>query len=144
MNIDRNAPMSARKEIFIEAPPEKVWALHTDINGWPRWQPDISSATLEGNLAAGTVFRWKAKGLGITSTLQEVEPNLRISWTGNSLGMRAVHVWTFEPQDNGTRVVTEESLSGWFPRIVKLFMPTFLEKSLEQSLQVLKTHVEQA
>ena len=144
MNIDRNAPMSAHKEIFIEAPPEKVWALHTDINGWPRWQPDVSSAKLEGNLAAGTVFRWKAKGLGITSTLQEVEPNRRISWTGSSLGMQAVHVWTFEPQDNGTRVVTEESLSGWFPRVLKLFMPAFLEKSLEQSLQVLKTHVEQA
>lgn len=38
--------------------------------------------------------------------------------------------------------MTEESLSGWVPRTLKLFDPSFLEKSLQNSLQVLKAHVE--
>jgi uncharacterized protein YndB with AHSA1/START domain len=143
MNIDQNAPMTACKEIFIAAPLEKVWALQTDIERWPEWQPDVASAKLEGDLAVGTIFRWKAQGINITSTLQEVEPGRRIGWTGSAIGMTAVHIWTFEPREDGTWVITEESLSGWLPRILKIFDPAFLEKSLDESLQVLKAKAEQ-
>ncbi len=143
MEIDATAPLKARKETVIRAAPEKVWAVHTDIDNWPKWQPDVSSARLEGSLMAGSIFRWKALGLNITSRIQELVPQQRIGWTGDSLGMKAVHIWTFEAVPEGTRVITEESLSGWFPLILKLFSPRFLEKSLEGSLKTLKTHVEQ-
>jgi uncharacterized membrane protein len=142
MNIDIKAPMSARREIFIEAPVEKVWNIQTDIEGWPAWQPDITSAKLEGGLKPGTIFRWKAKGLGIVSTLQTMEANRQIGWTGISVGMSAIHNWSFESQSTGTRVVTEESLSGWLVRLMKLFDPHFLENSLESSLKTLKAKVE--
>jgi hypothetical protein len=35
-------------------------------------------------------------------------------------------------------------LSGWLPRILKIFDSAFLEKSLTRLLQVLKTRVEQS
>lgn len=143
MNIDQNAPMTARKDIFIASPLEKVWAVLTDINRWPEWQPDVSSAKLEGNLTVGTIFRWKAKGFSITSTIKELKLGQRIGWTGSSLGMKAAHIWILEQQGNGTRVIIEESLSGWFPRILKIFDPTFLEKSLDKLLQALKIRAEQ-
>ncbi len=139
MNINTSAPVFARKEIVIHAPVEKVWETQTGIDNWSKWQPDIASAKLEGALAVGAVFRWKAKGLAITSTLHTVEPNRRVGWTGVSLGMYAIHNWMFEPQGDFTRVVTEESLSGWFARLMKLFDPGFLDKSLETSLQILKS-----
>ncbi len=142
MNIDSTAALTARKETVIDAPLDQVWALQTDIDGWPAWQPDVTTARLEGALEAGTIFRWKAKGLNIVSTLQAVEPGRTIGWTGDSIGMRAVHIWHFEPQAGGTRVVTEESLSGWFPRLMKMFSPAFLENSLAASLQTLKTRAE--
>ncbi len=142
MNIDDSAPLKARKEIVIGAPFETVWALLTDIERWPQWQPDVSSARLEGELAVGAVFRWKAKGLGIASKVQALEQGRCIGWTGNSVGMRAVHIWTLEPQGEGVRVATEESLSGWLAQIMKIFDPNFLEKSLESSLQVLKARAE--
>ncbi|MFN8382540.1 MAG: SRPBCC family protein [Anaerolineales bacterium] len=90
MNIDTNTPMSARREIIIEAPIEKVWNVQTDIEGWPAWQSDITSAIMDGELKAGTIFRWNAKGLGIVSTLHTVERNRQIGWTGLSLGMSAI------------------------------------------------------
>jgi uncharacterized protein YndB with AHSA1/START domain len=142
MNIDTNAPVFARKEIIIHAPIEKVWQIQTDIENWNKWQPDITSAKLEGTLAAGTVFRWKAKGLNIVSTLHTVKPHQQIGWTGVSLGMFAIHNWTFEARGKTTFVVTEESLSGWLARLIKLFDPNFLEKSLEASLHILKTRSE--
>ncbi|MVF23699.1 hypothetical protein EVC37_19090 [Methylocaldum sp. BRCS4] len=144
MIIDRHAPLTARKEIVVAAPVDVVWNIHTDIERWPEWQPDISSISLEGTLAPGTLFRWKAQGLKITSTLQEVEPQRGIGWTGVALGMKAIHIWKFESQDNSTRVVTEESLSGWLARLLKLFDPAFLDKSLEASLRLLKAKAEQA
>lgn len=138
MNIDTNAPVFARKEIVIHAPVEKVWELQTDIENWKRWQPDITAAKLEGALEAGTIFRWKAKGLNIVSTLHTVIPLKQIGWTGLSLGMFAIHNWMFEARGKTTLVVTEESLSGWLTRLMILLDPQFLEKSLETSLNNLK------
>ncbi len=142
MNIDSTAALTARKETVIDAPLDRVWALQTDIDGWPAWQPDITTARLEGALQPGTIFRWKAKGLAIVSTLRAVEPGRTIGWTGDSIGMRAVHIWHFEPRGDQTHVLTEESLSGWFPRLLKLFSPAFLENSLAASLQTLKSQAE--
>ena len=131
MNIDTNAPVFARREIIIEAPIETVWNIQTGIDRWSEWQPDVASAKLDGELKVGTVFHWKAKGLSIVSTLHTVEPNRRIGWTGISLGMSAIHNWTFEAQGDFTRVTTEESLSGWLTRLMVFFDPQFFEKSLE-------------
>lgn len=142
MNIDHNAPMAARKEILINAPIEKVWSLETDINRWSNWQPGVSQAQLDGELAVGSVFRWKGQGLNIVSTLGEVDAPHRIGWTGKAIGMDAVHIWTFEPAGDQTRVISEESWSGWFTRLLKLFDRQMLEKSIEKSLQVLKQQAE--
>lgn len=40
---------------FIPVPPERAWALLTDVDRWPDWGPSISSAALDaGVLAAGS------------------------------------------------------------------------------------------
>jgi len=142
MNIDTKAPVFARKEILIHAPLEMVWKLQTDIENWNRWQPDITSAKLEGALEADTIFRWKAKGLNIVSTLHTVNPLRQIGWTGLSLGMFAIHNWMFEARGETTLVITEESLSGWLTRLIVLLNPRFLERSLETSLNNLKFNAE--
>lgn len=142
MIIDPNAPLKAHKEIVIQAPPDTVWNALTDIPQWPGWQPDVTAAKLEGDLSVGSVFHWKAKGLNITSVIREIESQNRIGWTGDSIGMQAVHLWKLEPLGNDTRVITEESLSGWFPRLLKIFVPSFLDDSLSGSLNVLKNHAE--
>lgn len=142
MQIDRSAPLMSRKEVFLPVSPETFWQLHTDINHWADWRSDVSSATLEGLLKPGSVFIWKTPGVTITSTLQEVETNRRISWTGTGLGTKAVHVWILEARDDGTLVVTEESMSGWLPRAMKLFMPGFLDKSLDVWLGDMKKRLQ--
>jgi len=143
MKIDTRAPLIAREEILISAPVEKVWSAITDINRWYEWQTDVTSSKLDGDLKAGTTFHWKAKGLNIVSTIQAYEPMSCIGWTGNSPGMRAIHIWRIEPRGEDTLVISEESLSGWFARMLKFFDAHFLQKSLINSLKVLKTYVEE-
>jgi uncharacterized protein YndB with AHSA1/START domain len=142
MEINRQAPLATHKQMFIPAPPEVVWQIQTDIDEWPQWQAGIDEARLEGPLAAGSTFQWKSGGLTVTSTIQEVEPQRRIGWTGKALGTRARHIWTFEGQDGGTLLATEESMEGWLVSVLKLFMPGFLEDSLDTWLQSLTLEAE--
>jgi len=142
MKINQQAPLVAHREIFIQASPVDVWKIHTAINDWSQWQPSIDMAKLEGSLAVGSFFQWKSGGLTINSTIQVVDPNQQIGWTGKALGTRASHIWIFKPHNDGTMLTTEESMEGWLISILKLFMPKFLEGSLDTWLQSLKSQAE--
>lgn len=142
MNTRTNAVLVATAQTEIAVPLATIWKLQTDIDRWPTWQRDIAYARLEGPLQAGTLFRWKAMGLSIVSCLEEVVPMSRLAWSGNSLGMQAVHSWTFRARGGVTYVETTEALYGWFPRILKLMDPHFLDKSLEAALVKLKQAAE--
>lgn len=142
MNPNKEAALYSKKEVIINSPINKVWKIQSDINNWPKWQKDISYSNLDGKLSVGTTFRWKALGMNIISQIQHVETENVIGWTGNSLGMHAVHYWYFKKIGNTTKVITEESLSGWFPQILKLFNQNFLNNSLVKSLNLLKHQAE--
>jgi uncharacterized membrane protein len=144
MGIDANAPLTAHKKILIDAPIERVWALQTSIESWPRWQPNVTDVSLSGPVAVGTEFRWKAKGVSITSRIKEMKQKQHICWTGDSFGMHAIHLWRFETVAGQTRVTMEESLSGWRAQLKKLIDARFLEKALEASLRLLKGRAERA
>ena len=68
--------------------------------------------SIEGPVATGTVFRWKAGPGTITSTIQRVERPRLIAWTGRTLGIEAIHDWHLDARDGGTFVRTEESYEG--------------------------------
>ncbi len=144
MDLDPHAPLAARKELFIQAAPEVIWKVHTNVNAWSQWHPGITMAQLEGPLTVGARFRWKSGGLTITSTVHILEPNHRIAWTGKALGTTAKHMWMLQPYQDGTVLVTEESMSGWLIRLLKVLMPTFLEKSLQTWVQSLKSQAERS
>ena len=142
MEINHQAPLATRKEVFIQAPPEEVWKIHTDIDGWSQWHPGITTSELEGPLTVGSVFRWKAGGFNITSTLELVEPIRQIGWIGRGFGTKAKHIWELQPQNDGTRLSTEESLEGWLVTVLTSMMRKTLEESLKVWLDSLKRQVE--
>lgn len=144
MNIDQAAPAIAQDEITINAPIEKVWEIQTNIGNWSIWQPDIKRIEIQGDIVPGTTFLWKAQGLTIQSTLEVVEPYRQIGWTGTAMGMKARHIFYFDALPEGTHVKVEESLSGWFTRLLCLFDRHFLQKSMAKSLAILKEHVEKS
>lgn len=142
MDINRDAPASASIEALIRAPLGLVWSVLTNIGEWNRWNPDVASVDLRGPLAPGTQFRWKSGGASIVSTLQEVEPERRVAWTGRTLGIRATHVWTFTQKDGGVLVRAEESFEGLVVRLFAGPMRRMLASSLQKGLNALKTECE--
>lgn len=139
--IQADAPVKASLEIVMQAPPEKVWRILTDVNGWPKWEPDITEAQMAGPVARGTEFSWKMGGTRIRSRIALAEPNARLAWTGKAMMARAVHVWRLERvSGNKTLVKVDESMSGF--ALTLFYSSKDLESSDRLWLNRLKTAVE--
>lgn len=134
MDVDRHAPVVAESQIEIAAPRDVVFDAIADFERWPTWNPDVKSMSLDGPMAEGTMFRWKAGPGTITSTLRCVERPRQIGWTGKTLGIHAVHVWRLEANDGQTRATTAESWTGWLPRLLRGPLRKQLQKALDAGL----------
>lgn len=113
MQIDGNAPVTARGKIAVAASRDVIWDLLTTMDRWPDWNPDVQTAT---------------------------QPDL--GWTGTSMGMHAVHVWRLETDGQQTIARTEESWSGPLPRLLPGRMRKSLRKTLDSWLSHLETEAE--
>ena len=112
MEANEKAPVSAGADRLIFAPRGLVWGVLTDLNRWVEWNPDVTSMEVFGPLSPGTRFKWKAGGASIVSTVQEVEEEERIVWTGRTMGIRAIHTWRLDQEENGGRVGEREGGTG--------------------------------
>lgn len=117
-------------EIDIEAPPETVWGILTDLAHFTDWNPFIVSS--EGKVEAGERLKNRlqppgGKAMTFRPTVTAVEPNEVFEWLGR-LGLPGIfdgrHRFELEPTAaGGTRLVHSEQLNGVLVR--------FLRKSLD-------------
>ncbi|WP_018681059.1 SRPBCC family protein [Actinokineospora enzanensis] len=158
-SVDSTAKIRYRTERLIKAPLDVVWRVQTDVARWPAWQEPVSSARRldHGPLRAGSRFRWTtpvpetpvtpATTLVITSTVQQLQRDKCIRWTGPAIGDglridRGVHVWTFTKVPGGVLVRTEETHAGKQIETDVPLATEFLGQGLEAWLTALKTTAE--
>jgi uncharacterized protein YndB with AHSA1/START domain len=127
LEVNRAAKAYAKEEIVIEAPPEKVYRILSDINHWPDWQSNVSRANLEGSPEVDKPFTWRSGGLKIRSRLHTVNPVSEFGWTGRIWWISAVHNWTITDRGERCVVTVEESLRG--------FLAGGMRKSLQEGMQ---------
>lgn len=137
-SIHTHAPVITKKAIIINAPVEKVWELFSDVDNWDVWQKEIVNPAIKGPFIAGTAFNWKSNGLTITSTLQSVETNRWVVWSGPAFGAFAIHTWQFAENNGRTTVSVEESMEGWLVQLLKSKFQASLDTSIEHWLTYLK------
>ena len=82
MEIDENAPVWVRAETYIAATPAEVWDVLTDFARWPEWNPDVKDVHIDGPVASGTEFSWRAGRASITSTIHETREPSRSAGRG--------------------------------------------------------------
>ena len=77
-----------KTEIVIKATPEKVWAILTDFDNYPNWNPFIKS--IKGQVAVGNkiIARLeppKAKGMTFKPSVLIFDANKEFKWLGHLL-----------------------------------------------------------
>jgi uncharacterized protein YndB with AHSA1/START domain len=139
MDVRSDAPVLVARQHRIEKPPNVVWKILSDVEAWTEWVPEVQKASMSGALLPGAEFRWKKGGVGIHSVLRDVvRPNL-LSWTGNSMGLRAIHVFEIEAIEGGLASIvrSRESMEGWWLAPFRRQMQGSVEKFTEQWLDAL-------
>ena len=103
---------TVESEIFVQAPPERVWALVTDIVMMGQWSPEYRGGKWLDDASGPEVG---AKFIGINkrherqwesvSTVVEVEPGQSFAWAVGDPS-NAAATWRFDliPEGDGTRV----------------------------------------
>jgi uncharacterized protein YndB with AHSA1/START domain len=142
MEINTSGLAVASHEILIEAPAQRVWSLLIGFDRWTSWNPAVKKSRLDGAFEVGSSFTWKSGGITIISTLQEIQPETRLVWTGSAIGTRAIHVWSLQPTSTGVWLTTSESFDGWLVALMRKAMQKTLDQSLVAWLATIKVEAE--
>ncbi len=142
MTINQEAPVVQRNEIVINAAPENVWQVLTNIETWDKWNERIKKPKLQGQLDVGRSFTWKTNGSKIKSKIHSLTPNQTLGWQGKAFGASAIHNWYLERTEDGTKVRVEESMEGWVTNLMKKKMNEKLADDMLYWLEQLKEECE--
>ena len=138
-----------RREIEIDAPPERVWAVVTDFAAYPEWNPFIRRISGELRIGARLEVRIEPPGgraMTFKPTVQAVEANRELRWLGRLLVpgiFDGEHSHRIEPLEHGrSRFIESERFSGV---LVGLFKRTLqkTETGFGQMNDALKVRAEQ-
>lgn len=140
--VTENAPVKSSKSIFINAAPEKVWQVLTDVNNWPKWNKDIPKAKVSGEIKPGTTFDWKTGGAAIHSAIHTADSCQALGWTGKTFGASAIHNWTLVAGNGGTTVKVDESMDGFLSKLFRKSFQKNLENGMLSWLEQLKAECE--
>ena len=109
---------------WIDAPPEAVWAVLTDLARYPEWNPLFGEAA--GELAVGqriTLRSTREDGRRVTTRprVTAATPGEELRWTGRPAGippglLAAAHSFTLKPGNGGTLVLQREEVRGFMVR----------------------------
>jgi hypothetical protein len=93
--------------------------------------PGVRSVEIGETVGVGTRFKWKAGPGAITSQVIEWDPPKAVGWKGRTLGIDAIHAWRIEGDGQESRVVTEESWSGFLARPLRAPTRKTVRKALD-------------
>lgn len=150
-----SAVNNLQAEIVIDAPPEKVWALVSDLPAMARWSPQTWKTFMRGAGSGAKMINVNKAGWRIwptTSMVKDFEPGRRLMFKVRENKAR----WSYdlEPLDDGTRtrVVETRDVSDGTSGVSHFLIDKFfggnsnfesiLTSDMHQTLRRLKAEVE--
>jgi uncharacterized protein YndB with AHSA1/START domain len=148
---------TGEERIHVDAPPETVWKLLSDVERMGEWSPECYRVAWLDDASApakvGARFkgsnRWGPMRWSMTCEVTSAEPGREISWV-TVQGDRKLVSWTyrFEPTESGTDVVESFDVH-WLPlgpRIVEDYLMVNRDKhrsaAMAATLQRIKAAAE--
>lgn len=136
-------------EITIDAPPERVWRILTDLEGYRSWNPFLVESSGQVEIGQRLVNRLQAPGgraQTFRPTVTAVDHARTFEWLGR-LGLPGIfdgrHRFDLEPTaDGGTRLVHQEHFNGVLVRLLRSSLDTGTRQGFELMNQALKARAE--
>jgi hypothetical protein len=139
-----------RREIDIDAPPDRVWAVVSDWAAYPEWNPFLRR--IDGELREGARLEVRiappdARAMTFKPTVRAVEANRELRWLGRLVLPGLIdgeHSLRIEPLDGGrSRFIQSERFTGLLVGLIGGTLSK-TEAGFEQMNAALKARVEQA
>ncbi len=129
-------------EITIPAPPEVVWSVLTDADGYASWNPvfvNVDGEFREGTEVKTTVREPGKPDIVITSRVLKVSPSEELNQFGGIRGFITFdHQWLLEPIEGGTKVIQHEVDRGFY---VWFWDSDWVEPAYLQASEALRARV---
>lgn len=115
----------------INAKPETIWAIITDAEHYPEWDP--SAIRIEGDIAAGetvTAYTKLAPDRAFPAKVSTYQPNSKMVWSsGMPFGLfKGVRTFLLTPKGDGvTEFTLSEEFSGFLLPLFKGNIPDMTE-----------------
>jgi hypothetical protein len=116
------------------ASPDAVWAVLSDVEAWPGWNPGLKRASLRGKLEPGMVGEViLPDGRRRPMRFDQVQINAALNYSGSAPPGRIHFLNRIEPgAHGGSRVSMGAAISGWlaplygrfFGRVIAGYLPT--------------------
>jgi uncharacterized protein YndB with AHSA1/START domain len=138
--------MTFTHSIDIQAPPETVWGIWSDIEHWSEWTASITKIErlARGPLAVGLRARVCQPKLPIAIwRVTEVEENRGFTWVSKSPGAHVTGIHTIDPLGNGCRATMTLIFAGPLAILFSWLTRSLTQRYLQLEANGLRARSEQ-
>ncbi|GAA4543264.1 SRPBCC family protein [Mycobacterium paraffinicum] len=139
--------MFTEDSVEIDASPQLVWDVFSDVERWPEWTASVTSLVGRDGptLGAGKRFTIKQPGMSkLVWKVTDIDPGASWTWVQRSPGVRVSARHDVLPQPGGRTLVRQQlDQRGLLGALVGRLMLNKTKRFLELEAQGLKARSEQ-
>ncbi len=139
--------MHYERTLDIEAPPDVVWRVLTDVERWPEWTRSERSAKLEtgGPLRVGSCAKLGVAGSPMHSVWEvtSLHEGRSFLWENSQPGLRNIAGHYLEPAGAGTRARLTIDMSGPLSVLMRPYLARVTRRNVAWEIEGLKRRSEE-
>ena len=138
-------PLSFSTSVDINAAPDAVLAVMSDVERWPEWTASVTSITRldSGPFAIGSRARIRQPKLPPALwTVSAIEPGRSFTWISKGPGILVTAHHSIDPRASGSRVTLSIRYEGLLAKLVAWMTKDINERYLAMEANGLKARCE--
>ena len=129
----------------IDATPDQVWRVMTDVERWPEWTPSMTRVERldPGPFQVGSTARIKQpKFPAVVWQVTELEPEQSFSWTASGAGVTTLACHRITPRGDGVEVTLSVRQTGPLAWLAGLITSRLTQSYIQMEANGLKRRCE--